>query len=360
MKNPYEILGVAATATQDEIKKAYRLLALKHHPDKNPGDRKAEEKFKELAGAYGTLSDPGKRKEYDDIAAGRAAPGAGSSGPYGPGGRPPFEEGGGEGMTMEDILSRFGDIFGGGFGEQVHQGRGGARPGHDADVEIEIDFLVSALGGKMPVSLTGAVPCARCGGRGAIGEHPECATCRGSGRVTAPSGEKGQFFSMTRPCGSCHGTGVDPAKECAECHGEGSLQRTRHLNISIPEGTESGAILRLAKLGGAGTGGGPSGDLLVHVQVKPDLVFRREGNDVHSEVNVPMVIATLGGKAPIQSLRGLVQLTIPPGTSSGARLKLRGQGIRGGDHVARIFVTVPKDLNPRQRMLFDEFAKSGI
>ncbi len=165
---------------------------------------------------------------------------------------------------------------------------------------------------------------------------------------------------MTRPCSTCHGTGVDPSKECPECRGEGTVERTRTLNITIPEGTEDGAILRLGGLGGAGTGGGPPGDLLVHVRVRPDPVFHREGNDVHSEVPVPVATAALGGKAPMQTLRGRVNLTIPPGTSSGAQLRLRGQGIRGGDHVARVMVTVPGNLTPRQRELFEELGKSGV
>jgi len=164
----------------------------------------------------------------------------------------------------------------------------------------------------------------------------------------ASQGE-GQFFTVTRPCAACHGTGVAPAQACPDCHGEGVVERTRTLSLSIPEGTESGAVLRLARLGAAGTGGGPPGDLLVHVSVRPDPHFRREGNDVHSEVPVPMAIAALGGKVPLRTLRGQVKLSIPPGTSSGAQLKLRGQGIRGGDHVARVMVTVPGDLSPRQR-----------
>jgi molecular chaperone DnaJ len=359
MRNHYEVLGVRDSATPAEIKKAYRSLALKFHPDKNPGDRKAEERFKELAGAYEILSDPEKRREYDDTLAGRIPSGDGPGGPFAPGGAGPFEPDV-ESMSVEEILRRFGDIFGGEFGERIHQSRGAARPGHDAEVELEVDFRTSALGGKVSVSLSGAVPCPRCVGRGAVGDHPACSTCQGSGRVTAQSREKGQFFTVTRPCSTCHGTGIDPSKVCPECGGEGTIERTRKLNISIPEGTEDGAILRLAGLGGAGTGGGPSGDLLVHVHVRTDPVFHREGNDVHSEVPVPVAIAALGGKAPMQTLRGRVNLTIPPGTSSGTRLTLRGQGIRGGDHVARVILTVPADLTPRQRELFEELRKSGV
>jgi molecular chaperone DnaJ len=359
MKNHYETLGVSRSATPEEIKKAYRTLALKHHPDRNPGDRNAEEKFKELAGAYEVLSDPEKRREYDDAAAGRARSGAGARAPFGPGGPAPGESDD-ESMSIDEILRRFGGIFGGEFGETVHRSRGAARPGYDAEVELEVDFRTAALGGKVSVSLSGAASCTRCGGRGALGEHPECPTCRGSGRVTAQPRDQGQFFTVTRPCSACHGTGVDPARECPECHGEGTVQTTRTVTISVPEGTEDGAILRLGGLGGAGTGGGPPGDLLVHVRVRPDPLFRREGNDIHSEVPVSMAIAALGGKAPMPTLRGRVNLTIPPGTSSGAQLRLAGQGIRGGDHVARVMVTVPRNLTPRQRELLAELGQSGL
>jgi len=358
MRNPYEILGVRSAATSEEIKKAYRTLALKYHPDRNPGDKKAEEKFKELAAAYEILSDSEKRREYDDALAGRVPSGAGRRGPSRPGG-PAQAEPDVESMSIDEILRRFGGIFGGEFGEKIHRSRGAARPGYDVEVELEVDFRTAALGGKVSVSLSGAVSCPRCDGRGATGDHPECPTCGGSGRTTAQSRDKGQFFTVTRPCPTCHGTGVDPTKECPECHGEGTIEQTRTVNLTIPEGTEDGAILRLGGLGGAGTGGGPPGDLMVHLRVREDPVFRREGNDIHSEVPVPMATAALGGKTPMRTLRGQVSLTIPPGTSSGAQLRLRGQGIRGGDHVARVMVTVPGNLTPRQRELIEELKKSG-
>lgn len=358
MKNHYETLGVRSTATPEEIKKAFRVLALKYHPDRNHGDKQAEEKFKELAAAYDLLSDPAKRREYDDALAGRAPAGAGPRGPAGRGGPAPFGPEV-EGISIEEILRRYGDIFGGEFGEGIHRSRGAARPGYDAEVALEVDLRTAALGGKVAVSLTGEAPCARCGGRGALGEAPACATCRGSGRVTAQSRDKGQFFTVTRPCPTCRGTGLDPAKECPECHGAGAVERTRTLKITIPEGTGDGAVLRLRGLGGTGTGGGAAGDLLVHVHVRPDPDFRREGNDVHSEVSVPAATAALGGKVPLQVLRGQVKLTIPPGTSSGAQLRLKGQGIAGGDHVAHVMISVPAVLTPKQRALFEELGKHG-
>jgi molecular chaperone DnaJ len=359
MKNHYETLGVSASATPEELKKAYRILALKHHPDRNQGNKKAEEKFKELAMAYETLSDPEKRREYDEAISGRTPSGAGPRGPFRPGGSD-TSDADVESMSIDEILRRFSGIFGGEFGESVHRSRGAARPGTDAEVDLEIDFRAASLGGKVSVSLSGAVPCPRCGGRGALGDNPECSTCRGSGRITAQSREKGEFFTVTRPCPACHGTGVDPAKECGECHGEGTIDRTRTVNITIPEGTEDGAILRLGGLGGAGTGRGAPGDLLVHVRVRHDPVFRREGNDIHSEVPVPVATAALGGKAQMETLRGRVNLNIPPGTSSGTQLKLRGMGVRGGAHVARVMITVPARLTPEQRKLFEELGRDGI
>ena len=358
MRNHYDVLGLQSSATPEEIKKAYRTLALKHHPDRNPGDRAAEEKFKELAAAYEILSDPEKRGEYDDMLAGRARSGTEPRGPFGPEGRAPSGPGG-EPMSVDEILRRFGDIFGGEFGERIHRSRAGARPGQDAEVALEVDFRTATLGGKVSVSLSGAVSCTRCRGRGAIGDPPSCSTCRGSGRVTSQPRDKGQFFTVTRPCPTCRGTGVDPAGECPECHGEGTVERTRRLKITIPEGVEDGVVLRVAGLGGAGQGGGPPGDLLVRVRVLPDPIFRREGNDIHSEVPIPLVTAVLGGKVAMHTVRGRVNLTVPPGTSSGAQLKLRGQGIKGGDHVARVMVTVPTNPTPRQRELFEELGRSG-
>jgi molecular chaperone DnaJ len=259
---------------------------------------------------------------------------------------------------MDEILSRFGGIFGGEFGESLHRSRRAGRPGYDVETELEIDFRTAALGGKVPVTLTGEVACTRCGGRGADGNGATCPTCRGSGRATRQARDKGRFFTVTSPCPTCGGTGIDPGRRCTECGGHGSIEKTRTVTITIPEGTEQETVLRLKGLGGAGNGGAPSGDLHVRVAVRPDPEFRREGNDVHSDVEVPVTTAALGGKVSMRTLRGEVRLTVPCGSSSGRMLRLKKQGIRGGDHVARVMVTVPRNPSARQRELFEELAKA--
>jgi molecular chaperone DnaJ len=350
MRNYYEILGVPQSATETEIKKAYRTLAFKYHPDRNPGDEKAEEKFKELSAAYQVLSDPKKRREYDAALAGKGRDRRFEE-DFGPGA-------GAESWSVEEILSRFGDIFGGEFGESLHRTRSGRRPGHDLRAELETDFLTAALGGKVRISLTGEVTCSRCGGHGAEGSDTACRTCGGSGRSTRQAREQGRFFTVTSPCAACGGTGIDPAHRCPECGGVGTVEKTRTVTITIPEGTEDGTILRLKGLGEAGGGGAPSGDLHVRIGVRPDLQLRREGNDIHSEVRVPVTTAVLGGKVSVHTLRGTALLTVPPGSSSGTMLRLRGQGIRGGDHIAHLMVTVPRVLTARQKELFEELAKA--
>ena len=356
MNDHYGTLGVLSSATPAEIKKAFRALALKHHPDRNPGDKAAEEKFKAVAGAWKILSDADSRRDYDAAMAGGGRPGRGARGAAGGGGSPPFEDN--DEMSIDEILRRFGGIFEGGQGAEFHRSRCAARPGRDAEVELELPFATAALGGSVSVSLGGAVPCTTCGGRGTKADQPECPTCHGSGQVSTQPRDKGRFFTVSRPCPTCHGTGLDPAKVCPECRGEGTVERTRSLRIKVPEGSEDGSVLRLAGLGEAGRGGGPPGDLLAHLRVSPDPVFRREGHDIHSDVAVPMAVAALGGKAPVATLRGRVNLAVPAGTSSGVLLKLRGRGILGGDHIVRVMVTVPATLTPRQRELMVEMQET--
>lgn len=349
MKNYYEILGVAKTASADEIKKAYRALALKYHPDKNPGDETAEEKFKELAGAYEILRDPKKRQEYDDILEGRAKP-------------RPGEQAGWEqdyqSWTTDDILGRFADLFGGDFGRSFHHERTPSQAGYDIETELAIDFRTAALGGKVPVRFAREVACETCGGTGSRGSGPSCGACGGTGRKTEQPEGRGRLYTVTRPCAVCGGTGTDPALRCADCGGTGIARKTQTVTITVPEGIEDGRTLRLRDMGGAGVRGGPPGDLLVRLRVKTDAHYRREGNDVHSDVEVPFTVAALGGKVPVRTLRREVRLTIPAGTSSGRTLRLRGEGVNGGDHIVHVRITVPRRLDKRQKELMEELRSS--
>ncbi len=378
MRDFYDILGVATDASSEQIKKAYRRLAVKYHPDKNPNDATAEEKFKECAEAYSVLSDPEKRREYDAFrqagpaaweaaAAGEAAgaagtgragrsgqagAGVGGAGPAGGTGRWHHEA---AEWTVEDILRQFGDLFQGDFGETFHEQRPAARPGYDIESQLEIEFRTAALGGEIQVQIQGDIPCSTCGGSGRRdGQSAACAACQGRGRVTERSRERGQLFSVTRACPQCGGTGLSPAARCESCAGRGVQEGSRHVTIKVPPGTQDGATLRLRGLGGAGRSGGPPGDLLVRVSVRDDPEFAREGNDIISEVGIPVTTAVLGGKVEVRTLKGTARLTIPPGTSSGTRLSLKAQGILGGNHIARIRVEVPRTLTPREKQLYGE------
>ncbi len=349
MKDFYKILGVERKASPEEIKKAYRKLAIQYHPDKNPGNDAAEAKFKELAEAFETLSRPEKREEYDAFSSGGGIGGDRRS----PAGRGGWEDAG-QGMSMEDILSRYSDLFGSDFGPTFHERRSAARPGHDLETELTLDFRTAALGGKVDVSIRGQVTCEACAGRGYQGTPSPCPNCGGTGRMTETTGQKGQFFTVTRPCAACNGSGQSPGSACKTCGGSGSSERTRRLSIDIPAGVEDGATLRLKGMGGAGSAGGVAGNLHVKVHVKPDPVFRREGNDIHSDLEVPVTVAVLGGKVPHRTIQGELTVTIAPGTSSGERLRLKGQGIAGGAHIARVMIQVSKELSERERQLYEE------
>jgi molecular chaperone DnaJ len=341
-KTYYDILEIGKEASPEEIKKAYRRLALKHHPDKNPGDPKSEERFKELAAAYHVLRDHERRKEYDAALSG--------------GRRPPFEEFAGFGgdphdWTVDDIFSRFGDLFGGDFGMSFHGGREAGRRGYDIETVLNVDFRTAALGGKVAVSIDGEAACSVCSGKGITVDSDKCSKCSGSGRVTRQSNRRGQFFTVTQACPSCAGTGVS-GTACTSCAGTGAVQKRRRVNITVPEGAEDGKTLRLRGLGGAGRRGGKQGDLLVRIRVKKDPELQRDGKNIRSDVDVPVATAALGGTVTLRTLHGEVKLRVPPGSSSGKLLRLNGQGIRGGDHIARVMIVLPKNLTEEQKKLF--------
>jgi len=349
-KTYYEILGVSPDATADEIKKAFRKLALKNHPDKNPGDPEAEARFKELATAYDVLRDADKRRQYDELL--QSGPDSARRGFAGADGDP-------RDWSMDDIMARFGDLFGGGFGASFHRGRSPGRPGYDIETDLDVDFRTAALGGKIQVAIDGDVACQACAGAGMTGGAAPCSTCGGTGRVTRQSKRSGQFFTITQACPACSGAGTR-GTPCESCHGTGASRKRRRINIEIPAGVEDGQVLRLSGLGAAGMYGGRPGDLLVRVRVKPDPQLSRHGDDIHSEIEVPVAVAALGGKVRLPTLRGTVELSIPTGSSSGKTLRLRGQGIRGGDHLARVMIKLPDELTEQQkRCLREAFGPRG-
>ena len=340
-RDPYEVLGVARDAEEEEIKKAYRQLALKYHPDKNPDDAAAEAKFKDAAAAYEILSDPEKRAKFDQ------------------GGAEPEAFHGAEGMSMDDILGRYGDLFGAGFGQQFHAHRPAAQRGGDIEATFAIDFKTAALGGRVSFNLDGVRECDRCHGSGARPgtKQAECKTCGGSGRVTEQAAELGQFFSTTHTCPACHGSGLDPSTACPACGGVGRVRGSRQIDVSVPEGATDGQRLRLKGMGEPGTRGGPPGDLYLALKVKPSERFVRDGNNIVGPVDVPAPVAVVGGKVEVTTLRGTADVTIPAATRAGTLLRLKGQGIRGGDFRARVRITVPAEPTDDERALYRQLQK---
>jgi len=342
----YDVLGVPRTASLEEVKKAYRKLALKNHPDKNPGDKQAEERFKEATIAYEVLSDPKRREEYDQRGHHTYA-------------RDHAREVEFDAVDLEDLLGRHADLFGGLFGRAFHAERPVARRGADVEAEVRIDLRTAASGGRVQLSLRGETTCQTCHGKGVKDGAARCRTCGGRGSVTRQAPAKGQFFSVTSPCPTCGGAGIDPKAMCEGCHGMGVVEGTRRIEVTVPEGVADGDRLRLKGQGAPGMRGGPPGDLLLLVRVAPDPRFRREGDDLHSDVTVPAPVAVLGGTRTVETLKGSVEVRIPPGTSSGTVLRLRGQGIRGGDHLVHVLLSVPAQPTAEQRALYEQLRDLG-
>ncbi len=375
-KDYYEVLGVPEDAGQDAIKKQYRQLARRYHPDKNPGDKEAEERFKEISGAYQVLSDPEKRKQYDQMRRMAASGGPGGFGGFGPGG---FRAGGPAGgwQTIEvDNLEDLESIFGGGsggFGDlfaSIFGGRARARAraepvprrGADRRVEVAISFAVAARGGKITVTVPLEEECPRCRGTG--GEPGSsvqtCPQCGGTGQVSLTRGG----YAVQRPCPRCYGRGTLVERPCARCGGDGSVTERRKIKVRVPAGIEEGERIRLRGKGEPGVAGGPPGDLLLAVRIKPDRFFRRDGLNVHVTVPLTVTQAILGTKIRVRTVRGTrVQLTIPPGTQSGTRFRLKGQGIgkgdRVGDQYVEVTVQVPEKLSDEERELVEKLAQAA-
>lgn len=367
-KDYYSVLGVSATATQDEIKKAYRRLAKKNHPDSNKSDPKAADRFKEISEANNVLSDVGKRKQYDEMRRLGAFGGFGGERTQRTG-RPSGGAPGGAGPRMEDFdiggLGGLGDLFSSMFGGGGS--RGGARArgperGDSVEVVVPVGFRVAALGGKVPVELEVNEECPTCHGNGGApgATWKTCPECNGRGTISFGQGG----FAVNRPCPMCLGRGQVPSKTCPTCKGAGEVRTRKTLNITVPAGTETGTRVRLAGQGGKGSDGGPPGDLIITFEVSADRFFSREGLDVIARVPLNIAQATLGSKVSVRTLAGKkVTIRIPPGTSPGKRFRIPGQGIEKngtkGDMIVEANVTVPEKLTPEQEKMMKEFAASG-
>jgi molecular chaperone DnaJ len=349
----YEVLGVERQTTVEEIKKSYRKLAVKFHPDKNPGDHAAEEKFKELGEAYEVLSNPDKRAAYDRF--GHAA----------------FSQGMGGGMGgMHDPFEVFREVFGGGGGvfgsifeeafgmsERSERGRGA-----DLRYDLQITFEEAVRGCEKEISLTKLETCSGCNGTGAEGGSSvtACPACRGSGQVFATRG----FFSVAQACPRCHGTGQIIEKPCVQCHGQGRREKSNKIKIKIPAGIDDGSRLRSSGQGEGGSRRAPAGDLYIVIHVKSHEIFARDGIQLFCEVPISFAKAALGGELKVPTLEGPSVLKIPAGTASGKVFRLKGKGVphlqgRGtGDLHVKVYVEVPARLNPEQKAKLQSFADS--
>ncbi len=348
----YDILGVAKTATSDDIKKAYRRLAMKHHPDRNKDDDTASSRFKEAKEAYEVLRDEHKRAAYDRY---------GHSGVRGSGGgRGGF--GGAEGFA--DIFGDvFGDIFGAGRGRT---GQSQVFRGADLGYELQLDLETAVSGETVKIDIPAHVVCESCEGSGARpGSAPAtCTTCEGMGQVRMQQG----FFSIQQTCPACKGAGTVITDPCADCHGRGRVQKNKTLSVKVPPGVDDGDRIRLSGEGEAGRNGGPAGDLYVEIRVRPHKIFERVGANLNCEVPVSFTTATLGGEVELPTLDGHVSLKVPGGTQSGKVFRLRGKGVRTvrdprtGDLFATVVVETPVNLSEEQRDLllrFDDLLRSG-
>jgi molecular chaperone DnaJ len=344
----YEILGVEKNASEQEIKSAYRKLALTYHPDRNPGDRAAEEEFKEAAEAYSVLSDADKRHMYDRF--GHAGLGSAATSGFDPNAFTGFE----------DILGGLGDIFG--FSDVFGGGRrrGGPRRGADLRYDLEISFAESAREFETSIQIPRQETCETCGGNGAAeGTKPTtCPQCHGRGQLQYQQG----FFTVARTCGQCRGTGTIVAKPCPTCRGAGRVQKDRKLTVRIPAGIATGQRLRISGEGEAGVAGGPRGDLYVVIQVQEHPFFHRDGNDLYCEVPLNFPTLALGGEIRIPTLDGDEPFTVPAGTQTGTTFRVRAKGMpdvggRGrGDLLDTVKVKTPKKLTRDQRKLLEQLA----
>ncbi len=353
----YEVLGVSKGVSDEELKKAYRKLAKKYHPDLNPGDKTAEAHFKEVNEAYEILSDPDKRARYDQF--GQAGvdpnfnPGGGGFGGFG-------------GFTdFGDLGDIFGSFFGGGSSRQ--SSRNGPRQGKSLRAEITITFEEAAFGCKKELNLNRTEACPTCHGSGcAEGTTAEvCPQCRGTGQVQVQRGGGNIFFTTSQPCSKCRGTGKIIHQPCSNCHGSGTVRQQRRVTVNIPAGIDTGQVVLIRGQGEAGVNGGPPGDLNVAVRVRPHAKFRRDGNAILLEQSVTFVQAALGAELTIDTIDGPVKYNLPAGTQTGTTFRLRGKGLPDpnggrmrGDQYVTVKVTVPTSLNGAQKEALHVFAEA--
>ena len=347
----YEILGVAKNASEEEIKKSYRKLAMKYHPDRNPDSKESEEKFKEVKEAYEMLTNPEKREAYDRHGHAGVDPNMGGFG------------GGGAGGFADSFGDIFGDIFGGGAGRGRSAGPQVYR-GADLRYNLEITLEQAAHGFDTTIRVPSWDKCDTCHGSGAKpGTAPStCTTCAGHGQVRMQQG----FFSIQQACPKCHGNGKVITDPCAPCGGAGRIKRNKTLEVKIPVGIDNGMRIRSSGNGEPGTNGGPPGDLYVEIHIKPHAVFQREGDDLHCEMPISFVKATLGGEIEVPTLSGKVAFTIPEGTQSGKTFRLKAKGIKGvrsgyaGDLFCHVAVETPVKLTDKQKDLLKEFERLTV
>ena len=354
----YEVLGVSKGASEDEIKKAYKKLARKYHPDMNPGDKEAEEKFKEVNEANEVLSDPDKKARYDQFGF------AGVDPSYGAGAGGPGWGDGAAGFDFGDLGDIFGSFFGGGFGGAQRRNPNAPQRGESIHAAVTVTFTEAAFGCEKEITVERSEQCPTCKGNGcAAGTTPEvCPTCHGSGSVQTRRQTPMGVFASTAPCSKCGGTGRIIHQPCPDCHGQGRIRKRRSIKVNIPAGIDDGQTISLRGQGHAGKNGGPNGDLLITVMVQPHEIFRREGTSVFCEAPITYAQAVLGGTLEIPTIDGKVKYDIPEGTQTGSVFRLRGKGIpvlngRGrGDQYVTVTIETPKNLNKEQKEALKKFS----